>query len=96
MAEHHCHAVGCEVPTPRAHLMCGKHWAMVPKALQLEVWRTYREGQCREDGKVRPGRAWVAAAARARAAVARAEGRTKAAAYLERVASVCEAVRRAG
>ena len=27
-------------------LMCYKHWRMVPRRLQLEVWRTYRDGQC--------------------------------------------------
>lgn len=26
--------------------MCGSHWRAVPKALQLEVWKTYRAGQC--------------------------------------------------
>jgi len=25
--------------------MCGKHWRMVPRAIQLRVWQHYRSGQ---------------------------------------------------
>jgi hypothetical protein len=35
---HTCHAEGCEVAVPPKLLMCLKHWRMVPKHLQREVW----------------------------------------------------------
>lgn len=31
--------------------MCLRHWRMVPKQLQRDVWRHYRAGQC-EDKQV--------------------------------------------
>jgi len=52
--------------------MCLRHWRMVPKHLQRDVWATYRPGQC--DDK-HPSEAWHEAANAAIAAVARAEGR---------------------
>ena len=45
MSQHLCHARGCRVAVPPKLLMCLRHWRMVPKALQAEVWRTYRPGQ---------------------------------------------------
>ena len=42
---HTCHATGCNRAVPPKYLMCGKHWAMVPKSQQLEIWRHYRPGQ---------------------------------------------------
>lgn len=42
---HRCHAKGCEVEVPPRMLMCKKHWAMVPKPVQKEVWKWYRPGQ---------------------------------------------------
>lgn len=42
---HTCHAEGCKVAVPPRMLMCLKHWRMVPKHLQREVWRHYRPGQ---------------------------------------------------
>ena len=42
---HRCHAIGCEKEVPPAMLMCLRHWRMVPRPLQKEVWRTYRRGQ---------------------------------------------------
>lgn len=59
---HVCHAVGCTTPVPPRLLMCGRHWAMVPKALQREVWATYRHGQ---EVDKRPSQAYLAAAHRA-------------------------------
>lgn len=56
---HHCHARGCVRSVPPEYLMCGYHWRLVPKVLQLAVWRTYRPGQC--DDK-RPSREWHDAA----------------------------------
>ena len=42
---HKCHAEGCNVAGPPRLLMCLKHWRMVPRHLQKEVWRYYRPGQ---------------------------------------------------
>lgn len=43
---HHCHADGCTTRCKPEHLMCARHWRMVPLDLQRAVWRTYRPGQC--------------------------------------------------
>jgi hypothetical protein len=51
-------------------LMCGRHWRLVPRALQQDVWRSYRPGQ--ENDK-QPSRTYLAAADAAIAAVRRAE-----------------------
>jgi len=42
---HTCHATGCAVPVEPKFLMCPRHWKMVPRAIQQEVWRRYRVGQ---------------------------------------------------
>lgn len=47
-------------------LFCPKHWAMVPRMQQQEVWRTYRPGQ--EQDK-RPSPAYCRAAYEACSAV---------------------------
>jgi hypothetical protein len=70
VSAHHCHAHGCTVATSPEMLMCRRHWFMVPKPIQLAVWRTYRPGQC--DDK-QPSAAWHAAADAAIQAVALAE-----------------------
>ena len=49
---HECHATGCAAQVPPAYLMCGKHWAMVPRLLQARVWETYQAGQERGDAAV--------------------------------------------
>jgi hypothetical protein len=41
-AAHLCHATDCQVPVPRAVLMCRRHWSMVPLPLRIEVWVAYR------------------------------------------------------
>lgn len=41
-------------------LMCLRHWKMVPKDLQREVWRTYQPGQ--ERGVAKPTKEWHDAA----------------------------------
>ena len=43
--KHTCHAKNCKVQVPPRLLMCKRHWFMVPRDLQAEVWRTYRRGQ---------------------------------------------------
>lgn len=47
--------------------MCGKHWAMVPRALQRAVTESYQPGQCA--GIVRPSPEWLKAAKEAILAV---------------------------
>ena len=43
---HTCHAIGCNAPCKPEHLMCKKHWAMVPASRKEAVYREYRSGQC--------------------------------------------------
>jgi hypothetical protein len=87
VTKHHCHAIGCATAVPTSTFMCRTHWALVPTPLRLAIVRNYRRGQCVDK---RPSRAWLAAATRARAHVARAEGRASAAALLERLADVAD------
>lgn len=42
---HECHATGCRNIVPPKFLMCGRHWRMVPREVQLLVWKHYRPGQ---------------------------------------------------
>ncbi len=67
---HHCHAKGCRERVEPKLLMCPRHWRMVPRNLQAEVWRTYRAGQ--EIDK-RPTREYLDAADAAINAVAAKE-----------------------
>lgn len=69
---HICHAVECCNRVPPRMLMCIKHWRMVPKWLQSEVWRTYVPGQeTRKD----PTSEYLAAHHAAVGSVAGSEGR---------------------
>ncbi len=67
MSVHTCHARGCEKSVPPKMLMCLRHWHMVPRDLQREIWHTYRPGQ--EIDK-RPSREYMDVQQRAIAAVA--------------------------
>lgn len=42
---HTCHAEGCETTVPPKLLMCGRHWRMVPRPVQMLVWNAYVPGQ---------------------------------------------------
>lgn len=42
---HTCHAYGCKKEVPPRMLMCLKHWRMVPKDAQNDIWRYYVPGQ---------------------------------------------------
>lgn len=42
MIKHKCAVDGCEVQISVEMLCCWPHWRMVPRALQLEVWRTVK------------------------------------------------------
>lgn len=46
---HPCHADNCDVEIDPSRLACLKHWRMVPRALQKELWAEYVPGQ--EDRK---------------------------------------------
>lgn len=70
---HLCHARGCSTAVDPRLLMCAPHWRLVPRALQLAVWRSYRRGQeLRKD----PSREYVEAARAAIEAVAQREQQT--------------------
>lgn len=71
---HRCHAIGCVKPVPPEMLLCHRHWRMVPKPIQQQVWRHYRPGQCDDKN---PSEAWHLAANEAIRAVAQLEGRTR-------------------
>jgi len=45
MAEHTCHAIGCEKRTQPRMFMCGRHWAMLPKVHKDAIWANYVPGQ---------------------------------------------------
>lgn len=74
MTAHTCHAEGCPAPCRPEHLMCRKHWSMVPQPLQTAVYNAYAPGQC-DDGGPAPSAVWLDAARHAIAAVAGQEGR---------------------
>lgn len=69
---HTCHAKGCRTSVRPELLMCARHWRMVPRALQLAVWRHYRAGQCDDKS---PSADWLAAARAAIDAVASQESK---------------------
>lgn len=69
---HLCHALACPVEAPPKLLMCRRHWFMVPKPLQAEVWRCYRPGQERTKD---PSSEYLLAAHKAVVAVAVREGK---------------------
>ena len=43
--KHLCHAHGCRKAVPPKLLMCLKHWKMLPKNFQDDIWATYVPGQ---------------------------------------------------
>lgn len=45
MSNHVCHATGCDTQVPPRMLMCRKHWFMVPREIQAQVWAKYVLGQ---------------------------------------------------
>jgi hypothetical protein len=45
MNEHHCHAIGCEVPVPPNLFMCKRHWYKLPMFMRDAVWDAYVPGQ---------------------------------------------------
>lgn len=69
---HTCHAADCSREIKPEMLMCSIHWNKVPRPVQLQVWATYRKGQC-DDWQ--PSAAYCDAAKSAVVAVAKAEGK---------------------
>jgi hypothetical protein len=68
---HTCHARGCTTAVPPRMFMCRRHWRMVPRALQAEIWAEYVPGQeIRKD----PTEEYLEVADRAIQAVAQKEG----------------------
>lgn len=71
MSGHTCHALLCRTMVPPRLHMCGRHWRMVPKPLQRQLWAEYRPGQ---EQDMQPTAAYLRAAAACVEAVARVEG----------------------
>lgn len=69
---HTCHAKGCRREVRPSLLMCLAHWRLVPKPLQLAVWKHYRPGQ---EITKDPSEEYLAAMRTAIEAVARIEGK---------------------
>ncbi len=68
--KHLCHAIGCKVSVPPKMLMCLKHWKLVPREAQNDIWKTYVPGQeIRKD----PTTEYLKAQQRAMAFVLKAE-----------------------
>ena len=70
-ALHHCHANDCPKPTKPALFMCGRHWSMLPAAMQEAIWKAYRDAPI---GRGR-NRAYLTACAAAVEFVAEREGK---------------------
>lgn len=73
MGRHTCHAEGCTVAVPPRMFACLRHWKMVPRRLQLELWKVYQPGQERGDALVTV--AYLVVQTRCRIAIAEQEGR---------------------
>jgi len=90
---HTCHALGCTRHCRPEHLMCARHWRMVPLAEAAQVYWHYRPGQCDD---MRFSREWHLAATEAINAVALKEGRLtqeEAEQRLSRVAALYDLVK---
>lgn len=70
---HTCHAEGCSVQVPPRMFACLRHWRMVPRALQGELWSVYHDGQ--ERGAAPVTAAYLVVQTRCRLAIAELEGR---------------------
>lgn len=64
---HPCKAEGCGEPCPRTHLMCVRHWRMVPAPLRREVWAEAR--RFKQQSMAKHAQQFLDAIARAVAAV---------------------------
>lgn len=66
MSNHHCHAHNCHVRVPPKMFMCARHWRMLPREAQDDIWNNYVPGQERRKD---PTNEYMKAAQRARAIV---------------------------
>lgn len=85
MSAHHCHAKRCSAKCPPRMLMCRSCWALVPPAIQREVYRTVGLRDMRSINET--WAPWWRASERAIAEVACAQGvftREQADAYIAR------------
>lgn len=76
MAEHHCHAIGCDKKVPPARFSCRAHWYVLPQWLRNALWAVYRPGQ--EIDK-RPTKIYILIQRRCVYEIAHREGRPEAA-----------------
>jgi len=60
---HECFVPSCKRQIPISFLMCSPHWSRVPKDLQREVWKHFRDGQ--QFGEVELTDEYIAAARKA-------------------------------
>lgn len=59
---HQCHAFKCSREVPPKMFMCFKHWKMLPRVFQNDIWKNYRPGQ---EVDKRPSSEYLKAAQRA-------------------------------
>lgn len=71
---HYCHVPYCTTNCPPRHLMCLRHWDMVPADLQNEVYETVKKRGTHVDASWSP---WWSAQAKAIHAAMVREGREK-------------------
>ena len=62
MSKHTCHAIDCNACCPPKMFMCLRHWRMLPKFAQNDIWKEYRLGQ---EIRKNPSNEYIKAAQRA-------------------------------
>lgn len=72
--KHHCHALNCTNEVAPKLLMCRRHWAMVDKKIQAQVYGSYH---CGQESSKRPTKEFLQAARAAITDVAKKEGDRK-------------------
>lgn len=69
--KHTCHAYKCDKHVHPSHLMCVRHWNMVPADIRRRVLTHFEPNQCETK---RPSMEWLKAAREAVNFVTKAEG----------------------
>lgn len=69
---HPCAAELCAKLIPHRLLMCPRHWGMVPREIQSQLWRAYTRAD--SDGRARLTKGYLAAVDACIEAVRKAEG----------------------
>jgi hypothetical protein len=75
MSSHHCHANDCPVATSPKLLMCARHWRLVPKTMQGQVWATLKTRSAAPGANPESWAAYYEACAHAVEYVAALEGK---------------------